>query len=220
MSDMQIPTHPKAPDYSGRPMNPYRKVAIEKYAGTSLLDVGCGNGAYVHHFASLKQTRGIDGTYFDAWKATPELFEVSDATQIRQPDNSFETVVAFELLEHIPMAENALREFRRIASKNIIITVPNCTQTPGMKASGLIFNHYSDPTHVNFWTAETLTALLTKEGYRMVHSELINRINLGPLFAEAVVRQGPPGRLLTKLFNRFMAREYPMTILMVAEVNK
>lgn len=185
-----------------------------------MLDVGCGNGAYVHYFASSKRTRGIDGTHFDAWNTTPELFEVSDATQIRQPDNAFETVVAFELLEHIPVPEDALREFRRIASKHIIITVPNCTQSPGMKASGLIYNHYSDPTHVNFWTPQTLALLLEKEGFRIVHSQLINKINLGPLFAESVAKAARPPRLLAKLFNKFVRKEYPMTILMVAEVNK
>jgi len=217
-TSQKIPT-PRAPEYSRRPLNPYRTAAIEKHGVNSMLDVGCGNGAYVHHFASSKRTRGIDGNHFDAWNATPDQFEVSDATAIREPDNAFETVVAFELLEHIPVPEKALSEFRRVASKNII-TVPNCTQSTGMKASGLIFNHYSDPTHVNFWTLQTLAALLEREGFRIVHSELINKIRLGPLFAESVRTAERPDGMLAKLFNKLVRREYPMTILMVAEVNK
>jgi ubiquinone/menaquinone biosynthesis C-methylase UbiE len=207
-------------EYANRPLNPHRKAAIGKFAGNSFLDVGCGNGAYVLHFADTKQTLGIDFSEFEGWQTKPELFQIANATQIPYPDNSYDTVVAFELLEHIENPSIALREFRRIAEKNIIVTVPNCEQTPGMRESGLLFNHYSDPTHINFWLLEDLLELFAKENFRVIHFELINNINLVPLFSEATHKRWRLNWLYSKIFKRLISLSYPMTILLVADVNK
>lgn len=43
------------------------------------------------------------------------------------PDNSFEVVVALDVLEHVEMIHDALRELLRIAKEKLFISLPNMT---------------------------------------------------------------------------------------------
>ncbi|GAI70639.1 unnamed protein product, partial [marine sediment metagenome] len=41
-------------------------------------------------------------------------------------DDFFDTVIMFELLEHVHNSDEILKEAKRVARKNILITVPDC----------------------------------------------------------------------------------------------
>ena len=137
-------------NYRIRPLNPKRKEAIERFAGQSVLDVDCGNGSHLLHFAKVKDILGIDLKSSPSWQEQPDLFSIHGAHLDDYPSNSFDTITAFELLEHVSNPDAVLREFNRVARPNIIITVPNCDQTTGMKLSGVTYNHYIDLSHINF----------------------------------------------------------------------
>jgi SAM-dependent methyltransferase len=205
------------PDYAVRGLNPARLEAIRRHAVGEVLDVGCGNGGYVLHFADRLNIRGVDYRSFDAWKARPELFEVCDAQALRLPNASVDTILCFETLEHLPDPEKALRDYFRVARTRLILTVPNCSLTPGMRQSGIIYNHWIDRTHVNFWDLDSIAALIAKAGFTVRHREPINYVNLGPLFAESLGLSGRMARLANRLFKRLQRTRYPMTSLLVAE---
>lgn len=205
------------PDYAVRGLNPARLEAIRRHATGEVLDVGCGNGGYVLHFADRLSIRGVDYRPFEAWKARPELFEVCDAQALTLPDASVDTILCFETLEHLPDPEKALRDYFRVARQRLILTVPNCSLTPGMRGSGIIYNHWIDRTHVNFWDLDSICALIAKAGFTVRHREPINHVNLGPLFAESLGLSGRMGRLANRLFKRLQRTRYPMTSLVVAE---
>src|SRR5262245_49618320 len=120
---------PVAPDYSMRGINASRLAAIEQHAGREILDVGCGSGAYVLHLADRLNIRGVDYRHFDAWDQRPQLFGISDAQELKMPDNSVDTILSFETLEHLPEPQRALSEYLRVCRKNLILTVPSCTVT-------------------------------------------------------------------------------------------
>jgi SAM-dependent methyltransferase len=212
--DARLPT--PVPDYSARGLNPERLRAIEQFAGTDVLDVGCGGGAYVLHLADRYRIRGVDYQSFESWKQRPELFEISDATRLRHADDSFDTLLSFEALEHLADPASALREYYRVCRQNLILTVPNCEQTAGMRSSGIIFNHWSDRTHVNFWDLDGICARVIEAGFQIRHEGYINRINLAPVLAEAMGLQKRGARLLKSLLKRVQRRQYPMTCLVVA----
>lgn len=205
------------PDYAVRGLNPERLEAIRRHATGDVLDVGCGNGGYVLHFADRMRIRGVDYRPFDTWKTRPELFEVCDAQELALPDASVDTILCFETLEHLPDPEKALREYLRVARWGLILTVPNCQLTHGMRQSGIIYNHWIDRTHVNFWDLDSISALIEKAGFIVRRREPINHVNLGPLFAESLGMSGATARLASRLFRRLQRMRYPMTSLVVAE---
>jgi SAM-dependent methyltransferase len=209
---VNVPT----PDYAIRGLNPERLAAVKAHAGPEVLDVGCGNGGYVLSLADSYRIRGLDHRRFDAWDQRPDLFEVGDAQRLGLPDNSTDTILSFETLEHLPEPLPALKEYFRVCRRNLIITVPNCSLTPGMRGSGVIFNHWIDRTHVNFWDIDTLSQLVAEAGFLVEHRQHINHINLGPVVMEALGFGGSLARRGAALFRRLQRRRYPMTCLVVA----
>jgi SAM-dependent methyltransferase len=203
-------------DYGLRPINPERLAAILRHAGSEILDVGCGNGSYVLRLNQEFKIRGVDHRSFDAWDQRPELFGISDAQTLDFPDCSVDTVLSFETLEHLPHPDIALREYFRVCRKNVILTVPNCDLSPGMKGSGIIFNHWIDRTHVNFWDLSGICNLVTEAGFTVVEKSGINKLNLGYVVAEALGLEGRIRKTVSSLFRRLQRREYSMTSLVIA----
>jgi hypothetical protein len=69
----------------------------------------------------------------------------------------------FELLEHVKNAEAILIEAKRVAKKNILVTVPDCGEFKLLRSSGLTYEHLLELDHVNFFTKEKLENLLSKK---------------------------------------------------------
>lgn len=202
--------------YSARGINNSRLDAIFKFSKKRVLDIGCGSGIYVQRLSGEYEIKGIDHDFFESWSATPELFSLSDIGHIPFADNSFETGLLFEVLEHVADPVSALLTVKRVISNNLIITVPNCAVTSAMKKSGLIYNHWIDPTHVNFFSKDSLEDTLNKAGFDVLHFEYINRCNLGWLIAESFGLPIYFQRLFASLFAR-IGRSYYMTMLVVAQ---
>ena len=87
---------------------------------------------------------------------------VAAAEQLPFPDRSFETVLLFEVLEHVPDYEFVLGEARRVARKNVLITVPNCGSAHSLHRAALVFDHMLELDHVNFFTRRELETSLGK----------------------------------------------------------
>ena len=135
-----------------------------EHAGASVLDFGCAIGAYCLVLSRLgfactgvdvnpayverARTNGVDAHLLERGEPAPF------------PDASFDTVLLFEVLEHVPDYEQVLREAARLARKNVLITVPNCAAVEALEGSGLVFDHMLDQDHVNFFTPEKLDTAL------------------------------------------------------------
>jgi SAM-dependent methyltransferase len=204
-------------DYRIRTILPERLHAVLKFGGNSVLDVGCGNGAYVLELKDRYDIRGVDRQRFPSWKEAPQLFSIADAAQLGFRDGSFDTILSFETLEHLPDPELALREYFRVCRRNLILTVPNCVLTPGLQNSNLIYSHWFDPTHVNFFSMGSIAKLVQAAGFRIRASEHINRLRLGPVVMEALGLQGLLAKFGTRLFRVVQRRHYPITLLVVGE---
>ena len=134
----------------------------QEYAGKTILDFGCATGNYCVHLSRLGYTvKGVD-VNAEYIKIAREKGVEAQLIKGKVPfmDKSFDTVIVFEVLEHLAKPEKVIAEAKRLAQKNVLFTVPNCGDVKTLRNHGLIFEHFSDLDHKNFFTKESLQNLL------------------------------------------------------------
>jgi ubiquinone/menaquinone biosynthesis C-methylase UbiE len=98
----------------------------------SLLDVGCGPGAWLNYVSEITDLvlSGMDISKVRLSHAI-ELLEdkainlsIGDIRHLPFTDNQFTQTTAMEVIEHIPEWQVALSEIIRVSSDRIVITVP------------------------------------------------------------------------------------------------
>lgn len=145
----------------------------------SILDFGCARGEYVSTLHSFGyDVRGIDILDFTKeWNelGIQDLCSVSNG-EIPKEIN-VDIILLFEVLEHIPNPIDFLISLKPILNEKLILSVPNCDNPDFLGRSGLNYNHYTDSSHVNFFTEKTLLEALDKAGYQVQVYQKFNPIN-------------------------------------------
>ena len=134
---------------------------VHAHAGERVLDLGCGLGGY----SKVLSERGLDVTALDV---IPEYVErarqlgvraeLYDGERIALADGSVDTVFLLEVIEHLEDPSALLREARRVARRNVLISTPNCTQSFGI--APVEFSHMLEVDHKQFFTVDSLRELL------------------------------------------------------------
>jgi len=149
------------------------------YAGNKILDVGCATGDYCIKLKQLGfECIGVDINHDYIEKARKNGIEAykMDAEDLRFDEESFDTVLLFEVLEHVKNPDRVLNEAKRVARKNILITLPNCTEFSSLKKFNLTYEHMLEQDHLNFFTKKDLEELLSQK-FRNFTVEEIEPIN-------------------------------------------
>jgi SAM-dependent methyltransferase len=125
---------------------------------STIIDVGCGNGAITNVLAEKYKVTGVDRSRQALqYVRTDTIQSSSDAIDV--PENSFDLVLASEILEHLeePVFGATIQELKRISKKYILITVPNNESLEKdlirCPDCGFVFNR---SYHVRRFTRETL----------------------------------------------------------------
>jgi SAM-dependent methyltransferase len=108
-----------------------------------MLDVGCGSGAYCE-FAALNEVKLVVGIELNkSYLHSSKSISVMQADALNLPfrNDIFDVVVSFEVFEHLPSEEPALKEIARVMSGNafLSISVPNKFypfETHGLRIAG------------------------------------------------------------------------------------
>jgi ubiquinone/menaquinone biosynthesis C-methylase UbiE len=130
-------------------------------AGASILDLGCGFGAYGSALINDgRKCVGCDVNLEYLRAADKRLPVVNVDTLLPFRDRSFDSVMIFEVLEHVANVESILAEAFRIARKNVLITVPNSENIELMKANDVTYAHMLSSDHLHFFDPESLQGLL------------------------------------------------------------
>jgi len=140
---------------------------ITSQARTPILDVGCGIGPYVAALAEKGFTaHGIEvnSSYVETAQSLHRSVQMYDGTRIPFGDSTFDTVLAIEVLEHIPDWEYTFGEILRVAARSVLISVPNIGEIPSMSRHLVVPWHLLEATHVNFFTSEILATYLSQIG--------------------------------------------------------
>jgi SAM-dependent methyltransferase len=134
-----------------------------KHAGPRILDLGCGYGAY--SLALMREGRycvGCDvNLQYLKTAVSSGLPAVAAEGSLPFPDKSFDTVLLFEVIEHVPPIEAILREAFRVARKNVLVTVPNAEDLELLKGNDVTYAHMLSSDHVHFFNPDSLATLLT-----------------------------------------------------------
>jgi len=92
----------------------------------TILDAGCGNGAFLNSLPDRYQAIGLDFSQ-EALQYVKSKAIRGDIAALPFEAASFDLVTCLEVLEHLPspVFEKALSELQRVSKKYIIISVPN-----------------------------------------------------------------------------------------------
>ena len=134
---------------------------VSEHAGPSVLDLGCGLGGYSKALGG----RGFELAAFDV---VPEYVErarllgvpaeLYDGERLPLADDTADTVILLEVIEHLSDPAALLREARRVARHNVLISTPNCTQS--FAPVPVEFSHMLDVDHQQLFTEASLCDLL------------------------------------------------------------
>lgn len=139
-----------------------------------ILDVGCGYG----HFIEIMQdcgwfAQGVDPssrTLYHAKKKGLNVIETS-VDDSSFPDNFFDVVTAFYVLEHLPDPLSTAKKIFEMLKPGgvIVIRVPHTTPIVRFLSVFTIDNNlYDAPYHLYDFSPMTITVLLKKAGFSLI----------------------------------------------------
>lgn len=179
-------------------VNPRKVGLIDAHGvGTSLLDVGCGNGLYPlvtrRRFSNVLQ---IDIADRRAPEAMRQPFVLMDANDIATVGGPFDTVLCFDIIEHLDDDHGFVQKLRSVCAGCVIGSVP-ASDDARLRSIGLTHVHHVDKTHRREYTADSVTGLLREAGFTDI--TVIPQYNDGIVnFARALTTPTFLSRLLGK----------------------
>ena len=202
----------------------HKQFLRHKICGVTLLDIGCGTGAFLSHASKLGYLPcGID---FDeiALRVAKERYKLQELHSINVsdlkvlfPSRKFNVVTFFEVLEHVEDPIEFMRQVKEVVADSglIALSLPN-------RDRYLDFMGENDgpPNHLTRWTINALSEFINQQGFDVIEiypkpmdiSEIIaflhSKVRLG--LARSLVKSGnrsgdnfavQKGRMLLKIKN-------------------
>jgi 2-polyprenyl-3-methyl-5-hydroxy-6-metoxy-1,4-benzoquinol methylase len=148
---------------------------FERAAPSSVLDVGCGEGVLVHHWAERLGDGRVVGIDLEedsiqagwAERQAPNLeYRVMQAAELPFAEGEFDLASAIEVLEHVPDPEHTLAEMARCARSHLLVSVP---REPLWRMLNMARGAYwgalgNTPGHLNHWSRRSFVSLLSRHG--------------------------------------------------------
>lgn len=153
--------------------------SLPRQAPARVLEVGVGEGEVTGRLAQ----RWPEATFCGLDLPDDELASnwtgggftplFGDIGRLPFPDDTFDLVLAIEVLEHVPYPELALAEIERVARRDVVVSVP---REPIWCAANLARGKYvrafgNTPGHINHWSKKAFADLVGRRfQVQAVHS--------------------------------------------------
>jgi SAM-dependent methyltransferase len=144
----------------------------------SILDFGCGTKPYEYLFHHCDKYIGLDtrNSGHNHQKSRADIF--FDGFKIPFPDETFDAVVSFQVLEHVSDSKFALDEMYRVLKKTgkLLITAP------------LIWPEHEVPYDFKRWTSYGISKKLSECGFIIVRQDKVGSAItvISSLFLDAI----------------------------------
>lgn len=137
----------------------------------SVLEVGCGEGEITRRlhdrFGNVTALDLPDAGLRTRWQSQRgPRFLHADGQRLPFPGNRFDTLVSVEVLEHLPDPGAGLREYARVARRNLVLSVP---REPLFRGGNLFAGRHlrtlgNTPGHLNHWSAHAFSRFVSQAG--------------------------------------------------------
>jgi ubiquinone/menaquinone biosynthesis C-methylase UbiE len=165
-----------------------------------ILEIGCSGGPLLKQLneAGFREIRGIDISEKAIEKAHQSGFKnasVMDAHQLVFEDNTFDIIIASDVLEHLEGEHKALSEWRRVLK-------PGGTLLVGVPAFKLLWSHHDVINHhQRRYTVSSLLNALKKAGFEVSYHFYWNSLLFIPrLFFNLLNKRRPEQSQSSHLF--------------------
>ncbi|HEY5057714.1 MAG TPA: class I SAM-dependent methyltransferase [Gaiellaceae bacterium] len=134
--------------------------------GLRVLDLGCRTGALTQHYTAGNEVVGVDVDHGALEQAVERLGIETVWADVEEglpfPDDSFDVVVAGELLEHLADPAAAVANVRRVLKPGgrFVGSVPNAFRLKSRLRYAVGRHPETDATHLQLFTPAALLALL------------------------------------------------------------
>lgn len=131
------------------------------------IDIGCGEG-FIANYLNLPAITGVDisenALKIAKYRNQKYNFCMGSVYNLSFKRNSFDLVVATEVLEHLNEPELALEEIRRVSKKYCIFSVPNepFFRTMNLLRGKNLKRYGNDIEHVQNWSSGEFTSLVDR----------------------------------------------------------
>ncbi|MFT6793486.1 MAG: methionine biosynthesis protein MetW [Rubritalea sp.] len=160
----------------------YRFVWVEQHIpeGASVLDIGCGDGAFLDYLKSQRpelEVQGIDGSDAAIQKLREKGLCGEVVGDLNNPDlknfRNVDVIVAMELIEHLSEPELLMKEFSNTSAETFYITIPNLgfivnrlrLALGGKMPNTAIVYHIKE--HLRFWTVRDFHQWASHYGFKV-----------------------------------------------------
>jgi ubiquinone/menaquinone biosynthesis C-methylase UbiE len=143
----------------------------DKVIGEKVLDAGCGYCEFLNYNPKKLDVHGVD-----IKKSNHKNVKQGDLNKkIPYQSDSFDTVTAFHVLEHLKEPEKAIKEFRRVLKKDgrLVLSVPSHSYR----------KFFQDYTHVRPYPKRALYNILVANGFKEIkitkghhYSQIVNSL--------------------------------------------
>lgn len=205
-SDYYLETHRNWFEHPNFPLFSILSEELARSDAKSILDIGCGDGAFLRFLADRGSALGLNGIDLSNAAAPDNRIRFFQGSFFAYDfENKFDAIVSLAVIEHLDEVSTFVLRMHQLLKPNGVACIMTLNESGllyrlanRMRKIGLpfVFARLYDPHHLNHFSIDSLTRLLTKDGLFSVKKIIYHNT---PLAAVDVPKSSPLFALIMKV---------------------